>query len=305
MNLQDLKHAVEQAEAPSLWRFKVSYSGGRIDRARPVIMAMDDECSPASFFIDAVKDSVSALGEELADTPGCVMGEGQCIVRERGNSSNTRIEEMAQPIIDNAVADLKDLQNTKYYCVKFNGNGNPVYAFKWIGAIWSKKNTSLNSFFLKEGSLKQLEEDHSFRITKSFDAIVYGEKEFVINPDFYSKIFDYKEDLVEMAVTACTELVDLGVVTDSEKIKEYIGSNALLLKRLAGVVQKGFYKDQSFMDNLKANNRELKFNFLFDGDKVVPEEGKVAELLTALGDRRLKSLNSGNMYDANSTQVVE
>jgi len=305
MSLQALKEAVEGAETPSLWRYKIAYTGGRVDRARPVVMETEGAQAPAAFFVEVVKECIAALGEELVNSPDCIVGEGQCIVQDVGDNTTQRVEEADVPVADNAISNLKDLQNAKYYCVKFNCGGNSVYAFKWIGATWSKKNTGINSFYLKEGALKQLEEDHSFRVTKSFDAIVFGGKEFIVNQGMYSKIFDYKEDLEDVATTACGEFVELGVVTDSEKIREYVGHNALRLKRLAAVVDRGFYKDPVFMRNLHENNEEMKFNFAFEGGRIVPQGDKISELLTALGDRRLNSLNSGNMYDANSTQVVE
>ncbi|ACS79472.1 DUF4868 domain-containing protein [Maridesulfovibrio salexigens] len=304
MHLETLKDAVENADTHSLWRYKISYSGGRQDRAKPVVMETKGKQSPANFFNQALSESVSSLGEALNYSVECVPGDGQCMFQSTTSKASLRIKSTNIPIAQNSISDLKDLQNTKYYCVKFKIKSGFIHAFKWIGATWSTKNTSYASMFINEGSLKQLEEDHSFRVTKNFDVIVMDNIEYIINFNPYSQIFDYKENLLEVADSAYTELIDLGVLTSSEKIKKYVGNNSMRLKRLSEVVAKGFYAQEKFMKNLKANNKELKFNFKFVGDKIEPEENKISELLTALGDRRLTSMNSGLMYDANSTQQV-
>lgn len=74
---------------------------------------------------------------------------------------------------------------------------------------------------------------------------------------------------------------------------------------MSSIQDKGFYKDENFMNNLRSLNESEQWGLTInDNGQITPEAGKIKLLLTLLNDLRLKSQLSGNVYDASSSTKV-
>ena len=156
--------------------------------------------------------------------------------------------------------------------------------------------TSISVFFSDE----QLEIDTTptFYISHHVDFLIADDLLLVLNKANFESIVNYKKAHKEDFQRLLNEPEFTSIFADTEALKSFIGDNKLHLRRASAIRQKGHYKNDSFMTNLRAKYAAFQLNIEFDRNgKIVATHATCRDVVRALLDHRLTSGFSGNVYD--------
>ena len=93
--------------------------------------------------------------------------------------------------------------------------------------------------------------------------------------------------------------------SDLQVLRDFVGENKMQLRRASAIRQKGHYKDQNFMQNLRDRHAQFGLALNFDGNgRIVPSAETCRDIFQALLDHRLRSGFSQNVYDVPDAQTV-
>ncbi|TCQ02113.1 uncharacterized protein DUF4868 [Rhizobium sp. PP-F2F-G36] len=203
------------------------------------------------------------------------------------------------------ISDVKTLQNARFYVVKLAHDGQFVLGIRKTDKSWKTRSAAnILTAIYKDRELDVLE-DEGFKIHKSFDMFYVNEDILICNKRNFEIVLAYRaaheNDFSEMK----QESEFQGVFESFDVLGDFVSSNRVHLRRMSAIREKGFYKDLTFMDNLRAHFQEFGLNIQFDdAGKIVPTAETCRDILTALLDHRLRSGFSGNTYDVpDATQV--
>jgi hypothetical protein len=226
------------------------------------------------------------------------------------NDTNMTIvqEKVDQPGNEHLANNEKHVLNSTGYIIKIQIGQQYVYAYTKTSGAWNTKKVSTALWSAFDGEkMIGITDNKIFRIEDHIDFLSFNEDIFIANKRAFESAMNFKEGMKEKKVELINELDTLGLFTSTDLINEFVGEDARYLRSVSSIQDKGFYKDQTFMNNLRSLNDSEGWGLDINDDGVIiPKIDKIKLLLTLLNDLRLKSMLSGNMYDASSsTQVAE
>lgn len=231
-----------------------------------------------------------------------------------GSSLSITIAETHAPLIvdlvaaetpGNKVTTLKQLQNSSFFLIKLTSGDTVVHAVSKTDQSWrARKVHGLVSAFFQDDQLG-LDERLGFDFSRSVDFLIVGENILIRQKGHFESILSYKQAHREDFAALRGEPQFVAVIADVEPLVAYIGENKIQLRRASAIRQKGHYKDQTFMLNLRARHAEFGLNIQFDAHgKIVPTPETCADIMRALLDHRLSSAFSAKVYDVPDATVV-
>ena len=201
--------------------------------------------------------------------------------------------------------NVTTLRNAKFYVVKLAVAGHVVLGIRKTDTSWRTR-TAVNilTVVYKDRELDVVE-DEGFKIHKSFDMFYVNGDLLICNKRNFESVLAYRaaheDDFAEMQ----QEVEFQNVVEGFDVLNEFVGTNRIHLRRMSAIREKGFYKDDDFMNNLRARFEDFGLNIQFDdAGKIVPTAETCRDILTALLDHRLRSGFSGNTYDVPDATLV-
>ncbi len=184
---------------------------------------------------------------------------------------------------------VKDLNNASFYVIKLAVGDKVMLAVRRTETGWNARKAAkfLNVIWTDEKL--DLEEDRAFQIARNVDFVIFDGELVIAQKKNFEHILNFKEAHIDDFAALRAEPEFSAVFTDDKLIAEYVGSNKTHLRRIATIRQKGHYKDPAFMGSLLQNLDRLKYEFTFNGNKIVPTEATCPQIITALLDHRLLS----------------
>lgn len=198
-----------------------------------------------------------------------------------------------------------ELTNSEFYIIKAMVGEKTLLAAKKLPSTWKTKNksSSRNVIFI-DRELDIMEKD-TFEIYKSIDFYQINGNIYVRNKKNFESILRYKTSYINDFSELKEEKEFSTIFTDTKDIAKYVGENKIQLRRASAIKTKGFYKNITFMKNLKQKYKQYKLNLHFSPDgKIDPSRSDCKHIFQALLDHRLVSGFSENIYDVQDTSNV-
>jgi hypothetical protein len=196
------------------------------------------------------------------------------------------------------VKSFKDIQNTNFYAIKLVFKNTVIFAIRKADSSWrAKQARTAISVFFADNQLG-LDLDPGFNISKSIDFFVVGDDILISNKSHFESILNYKQAHKDDFTALQSEPEFAAVFSSMEILVAHIGENKIHLRRASAIHQKGHYKNNNFMQNLRDRHAQFGLHLQFDEHgKIVPSMETCQDIMQALLDHRLTSAFSNNVYD--------
>ena len=258
-------------------------------------------------FRDTIKREVAATTEAVAYSPISQNNESSCLIHalEESEGLIALLDRVDAPEAENVDAELKHLKGAAGYLVKFQLDGHIVYAIRRTAPTWRPKlRSSLINAIFHNGELSATPEE-TFSFDSFFDFYCLNETIFVKAKRAYESTMSekkvYQRSFEELAVdTYFTSLF-----SDIQPLKDYVGNNAMQLRRVTVIQQKALYMRPGFSQKVKTVNEARNYGLNFDAsDKIVACQDTAKTIMQILLDHRLLSEITDTIYDVPDTEAV-
>lgn len=291
-----------QLATVQLWVFKKSTITAKF-RAWHVKTDLEIE----KLFRQAVIDSTTSTTEEVSYSPISQNNESSCLTHplEESEGLIALLSLVDAPEVENTDAQLKHLKGATGYLVKFQHNGNTVYAIRRTAPGWRPKvrKSLINTVFCN-GELSVTPEE-TFSFDAYFDFYCINETVFVKSKRAYESMMSekkvYERNFEELTVDpAFTD-----VFSDIQPLKAYVGTNAIQLRRITVIQSKALYMRPDFPQKIQSVNNARNFGLNFDTNgKLIVCANTVKTIMQILLDHRLLSEITEIIYDVPDTETV-
>lgn len=288
--------------AVQLWVFKKSTTAVKF---RAWHVKTDEQVE--NLFREAIYSEVSRITEKVTYNHLSQNNESSCLEHSLEDSDGliALLNVVDEPESENTDARLKQLKGAVGYLVKFQLAGQTVYAVRKTTPAWKPtvRKKLINAIFLN-GELSAIP-DESFTFDSYFDFYCFNETIFVASKRAYeSTVSDkavYKKSFDDLTV----DPQFLSVFSDVEPLKNFVGQNAMQLRRMTVIQQKALYRTPGFSEKVRAvsNARGWGINFDQDG-KISVCENTVRVVIQVLLDHRLLSEVTETIYDVQDAETV-
>lgn len=212
---------------------------------------------------------------------------------------------IGDPTQPRRATELRELNNSAFYVVKFVHDGQSIFGFSKTDSSWKSMKALTIATALFADAVLTLDERPRFTISDRFDFFVVGGDILVLNKANFESILSFKQAHVEDFASLQQEGEFAAIFADMTPLVGFVGTNKIQLRRASAIKMKGHYKDPGFMDRLRAEASNLGFTFAFDaGGRIVPTPESCRDIFQALLDHRLDSRLSRHLYDVEVTELV-
>lgn len=285
-----------------LWVFKKSTAASRF-RAWHVRTDRDIE----QLFRNTIKREVDATTEAVAYTPISQNNESSCLTHalEESEGLIALLDRVDAPETENLDAELNHLKGAAGYLVKFQFDDRIVYAIRRTSPTWKPKiRSSLINAIFRNGELSAAP-DETFSFDSFFDFYCLNETVFVKAKRAYESTMSekgvYQRSFEQLAVDANFT----SLFSDIQPLMDYVGTNAMQLRRITVIQQKALYMRPEFSQRVRAVNEVRGFGLRFDErDRIVACQDTAKTIMQILLDHRLISEITDTVYDVPDTEAV-
>lgn len=260
-----------------------------------------------TLLLDVVKREMGRITEFADYTHLAQTNEASCLGTTIVGSDFEFLKAVIdRPEPDWRVRNIKDLKNASGYVVKFTNNGQTVYAVKKSSSNWktSYLKTHINIVF-SNGELSAAE-DNGFAIDRTFDFYAHDTAIFIASKGAFETAMGHRVSYSQAFVTLQQSAAFSGLFTDIQPMVRYVGTNAIQLRRIARIEEKGLFLKPGFLPALQAVNgrRGWGLNFDLASGRLVPCDQTAKTIMQVLLDHRLLSEVTDTIYDVpDATQV--
>lgn len=291
-----------QQATVQLWVFKKSATEARF-RAWHV---RTDEVIE-TLFRQTIIESSAKTTEEINYSPISQNNESSCLTHSLAESEGliALLGAVDAPETENTDAQLKHIKGAAGYLVKFQYDGNTVYAIRKTAPSWRPKvrNSLINAVF-QNGELSATPEE-TFSFDSYFDFYCINETVFVMSKRAYESTMSekkvYQQNFEDLAVDPAFN----SLFSDIQPLKEYVGTNAIQLRRITVIQTKALYLRPGFPQKLQEVNLSRNFGLNFDDSgKLIVCTNTAKTVMQVLLDHRLLSEITEIIYDVPDAEVV-
>jgi hypothetical protein len=233
--------------------------------------------------------------------------ENSCLAAQVSGSDFEHLKTVVdRPEPDWRVRNIRDLKNASGYLVKFTHNGRVVYAVKKSASNWkaSYLKTHINIIF-NNGELSAAE-DNGFAIDKSFDFYAHDGGVFIASKGAFEAAMQYRTSYSQAFVGLQQNGAFSSLFTNMQPLIDYVGTNAIQLRRIARVEERGLFARPGFLAAVHTVNGKRGWGLNFDATSgcLIPCDQTAKTIMQVLLDHRLLSEVTDMIYDVpDATQV--
>ena len=308
--LTDLKEADIDSGTVSLWVVKSRVENKQMKYTCRWVDIDDNSESETNLAIKlkSIVKNTLATYDSIEEYDFIAKPDDNTYLTMGSNDTNMSIiqEKVDRPGNEHIANHEKHILNSSGYLIKIQIDQKYIYAYTKTAGSWNTKKVSNGYFSAFNGEkMVGLNSDKLFRIEDHIDFICFENDLFIANKRSFESAMNFKEGMKEKKEDLIAELGTLEIFTSTQPINEFVGEDARYLRSMSSIQDKGFYKNENFMNNLRSLNESEQWGLTINSDgQIVPEDEKIKLLLTLLNDLRLKSQLSGNVYDASASTRV-
>lgn len=285
-----------------LWVFKKSTSKSKF-RAWHVRTDNDIE----QLFRDSIVKEVTSITENREYSPISQNNESSCLTHSLEDSEGliALLNIVDAPEVENTDVLLKHLKGAAGYLVKFQHPDQVVYAVRKTAPTWRStvRNSMINAVF-NNGELSATPNE-TFSFDSFFDFYCFNETVFVKTKRAYESILSEKKIYQKNFNDLLIDQQFTSVFTDIQPLKDYVGTNAMQLRRISVIQQKALYSRPEFSQRVQLINQRRDFGLNFDQNvKIIPCDATIKTIMQILLDHRLFSEITDTIYDVPDAEVV-
>lgn len=216
------------------------------------------------------------------------------------------LEELVdQPAHEHQITSVKQLNNAAGYVLRLRVGDSVLYCAKKAASDWAtKKKKGMLSILFKDATL-DIQEDPSFSIARSFDFFALNDSLLMTNKSAFESLLNHKVTYADEFTALQTEPNFVAVFSGLTHVVDYVGNNAIQLRRMTVIKERGYYNNAGYMQRLRTVSALRGWGIVFDADgKICPTAETVRDIIQVLLDHRLRSELSENQYDVPSTIPV-
>lgn len=199
------------------------------------------------------------------------------------------------------VAKYDELLGTWVYIIQITtpDEQEKLFAVRKVSDVWStKKVNSWVNLFYHECMLRDLEEKKIFKIDGKLDFFVYNNSIFIADKKAFESAMNFRQGMLNNRDEIVDEISSLGICENPNELKEIIGDNMKLLRRLSQVKKAGYYKDPEYLKNARKvccdENWDISFS---ETGKIEIRKDNIDTILRVLNNDRLKSPINAEKFD--------
>ncbi|GLQ97629.1 Kiwa anti-phage protein KwaB-like domain-containing protein [Dyella mobilis] len=204
--------------------------------------------------------------------------------------------------LDRSIDDVNQFKRALGYLVKFVNQSRVVYAVRRSPSTWKtayRKRGVINAFF-RDGKLSAVEGEE-FAIEPNFDFFAFGNFIFVSSKSGFESMMRYRDGYEKAFETLQQTQSFTKIFTDIKPMVEYVGKNAMHLKRMATVEQMKLYMKPNFIKALQKVNKQNNWGIKFDqNNHIILTAKTMPVILKVFLDQRLLSEVTHITYDVPS-----
>jgi hypothetical protein len=260
-----------------------------------------------SLFRETIKNELAKITEEIPYSPISQNNESSCLTQalEESDGLLALLEKVDAPEAENVDAELKHLKGAAGYVVKFQYFGETVYAVRKTAPTWRPRIRSclINAVF-NNGELSASPAE-TFSFDSFFDFYCFNETIFVkAKRSYESSMADkkvYQTNFDDLTI----EPNFASIFSDVQPLKDYVGTNAMQLRRITVIQKKGLYLKPGFSQKVQMVNGVRNFGLNFDAvGKIIPCGDTAKTIMQILLDHRLLSEITDTIYDVPDAEAV-
>jgi hypothetical protein len=216
------------------------------------------------------------------------------------------VTQSANALPQKKVKKEKEVINTDFFVVRLTHGDDVLHVVRRTDSSWkTKKRKGVIDIGFRDNAL-ELDNTPSFSLSKYVDFFIAGDRIIIPHKANFEAVLSYREAHANEFVTLQAEVEFAQIFSDLAPLTAFVGSNKIHLRRMCSIRQKGHYKDQAFMANLRQHHAAHGLTLQFDGSGlIVCTPNNCRDVMTALLDHRLASAFSQNVYDVpDATQVA-
>jgi len=223
-----------------------------------------------------------------------------------GDTDFVKIQAEVEKGLENRkVEKYEDLLDSWAYVVKLEYDGNVVYGSRKINKFTRATKISAVAYFIYENQkLVDLEDKKVFTIDMHIDFFIYNGTAFITNKKEFESAMNFREGMEKNRDEVLSAFATLKVFSDVEPIRQGIGSNLHLLRKISAIRKSGYYQDESYLKNLLRLNHEKGWGLTVEDGVIVVDEDNVALVLKLLNNDRLESPINQEIFDASVKKKV-
>lgn len=253
-----------------------------------------------------VRDAVTAISEIEDYTFLTDDQDGRALTLPIQETDFVHIRDFleATPDIPRAT-DTDDLVGAWGYVVRIDSGGQVLFGFRKLTTFWStKKVRGVMNLIFRDEVLIDVSDQPVFKIDAKLDFLSVDETVFVLDKTNFESALNYRVAMETHRDAVVDDLAALNLFTDVRPIRNAVGNNIRLLRKIASVHQRGYYRDPAFMNRLRELNDEEKWGLIIVDDQIVATSENVALILTLLGNDRLASQINAEVFDVTVKRKV-
>lgn len=284
-----------------LWVFKRSLSA---DQFSARYAQTDDRLN--ALLLAVVQGEIARITEFSGYTYLAQTNESSCLATTIAGSDFEFLKVVVdRPEPDYRVRKINDLKNAAGYVVKFSHGGETIYAIKKLSTNWktSYLKTHINIVFAN-GELSAAE-DNAFSIERNFDFYAYRGFIFISSKSAFEAVMEHRTSYIQAFSSLQSNSNFTSLFTDIQPLIQYVGTNAIQLRRMARIEQRSLYTRPGFLAAIQAVNGRRGWGLNFDDQGLlIPCDQTVKTIMQILLDHRLLSEVTDMIYDVpDATQV--
>ncbi|WP_415302234.1 Kiwa anti-phage protein KwaB-like domain-containing protein [Alcaligenes sp. SJTW-7] len=285
-----------------LWVFKKSTTESKF-RAWHVRTDEDIE----RLFRDTIIEQVRSITEERDYSPISQTNESSCLKHSLEDSEGliALLNVVDAPEAENTDVLLKHLKGAAGYLVKFQHSNRVVYAVRKTAPTWKAtvRNSMINAIF-NNGELSATPNE-TFSFDSFFDFYCFNDTVFVKTKRAYESILSEKKIYQKNFDDLLVDQNFTTIFTNMQPLRDYVGSNAMQLRRISVIQQRALYLRPGFSQRVQQVNSRRNFGLNFDQNgKIIPCDITAKTIMQILLDHRLFSEITDTTYDVPDAEAV-
>lgn len=219
-------------------------------------------------------------------------------------TSETDFQEIVDTLLaeeDPPFADsYESLLGSWLYVGRIDIRGHPpLFSARRVSEGWTVKKVSqfINMIF-QNNMLVDLEQQEIFRVDDKVDFFSFNGIIFIADKKNFETALNFREGMERNRDEIVKEFSNLGLFENASAVSDLVGNNLRRLRRLSQVKKAGYYKNPTFLKNLKKVNEEDNWRIQYSTDgKLLVTEDDIETVLRVLNNDRLTSKINAENFD--------
>jgi hypothetical protein len=193
----------------------------------------------------------------------------------------------------------EQLNDSWAYLIDVEVGGKHVRAVHKIVGGWTlKKQSAIVKVLFAKSTLMDYEDAPVFQLARKIDFIAFDDNVFILDKSKFESALNFRVGMERKRDELLREFGTLGLFTDVSVIRDTVGTNLRHLRRVTSVKKSGYYRDSSFMTELKTVCNKYGWNVSWQDGKIVVTPDNVEVILKLLNNDRLESPVNHELFDA-------